>query len=336
MIVLMSSIVLGLALFWLSTPIFTAVGAEGIARWWWLLIIGGAAGALYEVLILWSTRNRTYGIIARAQIIQSMISEFIKISLGLFSPQPLGLMIGQTLGYSGGISRFLILYYRDFKELSGRITLTRTKTIAMRYIGFPKFRLVGQFMLVFSTQAPIFFTSAFFGIAATGQLSVAIMAVSAPFLLIGQAVSRAYFGEISHIALSNKSNIKSLLFTTMTQLFAISLIPSAVLILYGEDILTMLLGQEWRTAGKMASILAFMIAPQLVSSSLLRTLDVMALHRQVLFLYIQRLTLIIMVYLSCSMLEFDVLKTLWAYTIVTSIHYAVQLLVIVKSINTRG
>lgn len=336
LIIVTSGVVLGLTLFWLSAPIFSAIGASGIASWWWLLLIGGAAGALYEVLLMWSTRDRNYSLIARAQIVQSIISEFLKISLGMLSAQPISLMVGQTSGYSGGISRLLFLYYGDFRVLFKRLTWRRVVVIAARYIGFPKYRLFGQLILVLSAQAPIFLTSALYGIEETGQLSIAIMAVSAPFLLIGQSVSRAYFGEISHLALSNKKDIEKLLYTTMAQLFIISLIPSTALIFYGEYILTVILGQEWKTAGEMSSILALMITPQLVSSSLLRTLDVMALHRQVILLYSQRLILICLVYSICSFLELDVMKTLWAYAIVTSIHYAIQLLAIVKSVRLRG
>jgi O-antigen/teichoic acid export membrane protein len=323
--------VIGLVLFLFAEPMLSVLGAEKIAPWWWLLVLGSAAGAVYEVLIMWGTRHRHYGIIARAQVVQAAMSEAIKIGLGLLSVQPLGLMIGQAVGYSGGTGRLLRLFQSDFSRLARRTTLYRIKIIARRYIGFPKFRLIAQIILVLSTQAPIFFTSAIYGVESTGNLGLAMMAVSIPFLLIGQAISRSYFGEIAHLALKAPQRIKSVFYGTLLQLLVISLVPSLILIFFGEPILTFFLGANWVVAGEMASILALMITPQLISSSLLRTFDVMDKHHQVLYLYIQRFALIACVYLTAYWLELDVLTTLWIYAIVTSLHYGIQLLAIIKT-----
>ncbi|UNK42214.1 oligosaccharide flippase family protein [Luteimonas sp. S4-F44] len=259
---LFGDIVLG----WMSMQI--------LAPWWWLVILGAVGLAMYEALSLWATRRRAYRVISQTKVLQSALSVLVKVCLGLAAIKPFGLLLGHLVEQSGGISSFWLRFRHDFRANAHRIRRSSMRLLARYYRGFPTFRMPSQFLLVFSTQAPIMFAAALFGASATGQLGLALMALAIPSNLIGQSVGQAFYGEIARLPKGSEVRIKALAYSVQKKLFLVGLPLTLVLVLLGEPLFHVAFGARWTDAGRYASILAPFILLQLTSAPLVQILNI--------------------------------------------------------------
>ncbi|NKX41420.1 oligosaccharide flippase family protein [Rhodobacteraceae bacterium R_SAG2] len=96
------SLATGAIFFTFGETLFSWLDMVQLAPYWWLLAVGMLGASLYETLITWGTRERAYEVIARTQVVQSAVGEGLKILFGLLEVKPLGLLLGQVAGHSGG------------------------------------------------------------------------------------------------------------------------------------------------------------------------------------------------------------------------------------------
>src|SRR5699024_11159759 len=106
----------------------------------------------------------------------------------------------------------------------------REALVARYYQDFAWFRLPSHLMMALSLQAPVFLVSMLYDSAITGQLGLAMMALSLPLSLIGNSMSRAYYAEIAAVGKNNALKIKRITFDIQKKLFLIGL-PTAIAVL---------------------------------------------------------------------------------------------------------
>jgi O-antigen/teichoic acid export membrane protein len=142
-------------------------------------------------------------------------------------------------------------------------------------------------------------------------------------------VSRAYYAEASKLWRGNSPSAVQKLFkrTTLT-LLAIILLPSILLAFFPPLIAKALLGQNWELAGQFISLLSITLVPQFISSSLLRTLDVLEANRTVFYLYFQKTVLTITPFFLAEKKGFNPYESILIYTLMMVIHYLLQYAII--------
>lgn len=309
---------------WLGgSRVFAALSMEALAPWWWLVPLGVLAAAGYETLTMWATRRRSYGIISRTQVLQSALGEGLKIALGLLALKPFGLLLGQVVGHGGGTGSLLRHFRAEFARHRPRIRRGRLRAAAWRYRDFPVYRLPAQFLLVFSMQAPLLFAAALYDPATTGQLGLAIMAVSLPFALVGQAMSRAFFGELSH-ASRQRENLLELFDRTSRGLALIALPIMPVIFFFGEEIFTVVFGNDWRMAGRFAATLSLYLIPHMMASAMIRALDVASRAKTILAIYTQRALLSVAPFILAHGLSLPPQQAINVFAATMFAHYVIQ------------
>src|SRR5699024_8578654 len=152
---------------------------------------------------------------------QSLLGNLVKIGLGIIALKPLGLVFGQIIAQSGGIGSFLKSALKDFKKLYPLVSNKKQKLLASYYQDFPKYRLPSQFLMVLSVQAPVLMMAALYDKEVTGQLSLAMMALSLPVGLIGGAMAKAYYAEIASLGKNNIGKNAWLSFSLLINFFVI-------------------------------------------------------------------------------------------------------------------
>ena len=263
---------------------------EALIPFRWFIVLGILGSSLYELFSLWATRKRQYKVIARTQFIQSFIGEFVKISLGLLAFQSLGMIIGQFISQSVGITSFIKSSINNFKIYIPKVNLTKEKFIAKYYQGFVWFRLPSQFLMVLSIQTPVMMMAALYDKETTGQLSLAMMALSLPVSLIGGAMAKAYYAEIAVLGKNKINQIIKLTFSVQKKLFIIGF-PFVLLVYFlAEVVFKLVFGDEWALAGTFASILAPFVLFQFTSSPLMEVINV--LGTQVVYLILHSLRIV--------------------------------------------
>lgn len=289
-LILVGTLLISLVLGFFGETVLGWFSMQEFAHLWWLIAIGVLGTATYELFSLWATRKKDYKIIAKTQFTQSLTGNAVKIGLGLLSLKPLGLVIGQLIAQSGGVGSLFKNAYQDFKKLYPNLSAKKQKFVAKYYQDFPWFRLPSQFLMVLSIQAPILMMSALYDKESTGQLGLAIMALSLPVSLIGSAMSKAYYAEIASLGKHNIKRIKELTFSVQKKLFIVGAPFSLLVYLFSETLFKLIFGDDWSEAGKFASILAPFILFQFTSSPLMEVVNI--LGSQIIYLILHSLRLL--------------------------------------------
>lgn len=257
---------------------------QALVPWWPLIVLGVAGTALYELFSLWATRKKQYRVLATTQVTQSLLGNTAKVIFGLLGAGYIGLLVGQFIAQSGGIGSFYKQSYRDFKRLSLRVTKGRKKFVAKYYSDFPIYRLPSTFLMVVCLQAPVLMVASLYNAEVTGQLGLAVMAISLPVTLISTAVSKAYYAEISSLGKNNIQKIQQLTFRVQKRLFVIGLPVTLISMLAVVPAFGLVFGEAWATAGWYAMLLMPYMLFKFTSSPLEQVLNIIS--RQQVFLVI--------------------------------------------------
>lgn len=277
-------IILSLSLFLFGEVILHWFDMSELFNWWWLIVLGVAGSATYEIFSLWATRKRQYKVIAKTQFIQSLTGNIAKIVLGLLAFKTIGLITGQFLAQSAGLMGLIKESIKDFKRLIPDISFKRIKLVAGYYREFPYFRLPSQALLQISSNAPVLMMAVLYGKEVTGQLSLAIMAVSLPTGLIGQAMAKAFYAEIAVIGKRDLVRIKDLTIDVQKKLFFLGVPLTITVMLFAPPLFKLVFGPEWEVAGRYTTILAPFVLLQFTSNPLMQVLNITG--SQLMFLVI--------------------------------------------------
>ena len=253
LIAIYSAILLSL-LFLFSETILAWFDMAELAQWWWLIVLGVAGTASYELFSLWATRKKQYKVIAKTELSQSLIGSTAKIVLGLLAFKPMGLIIGQFFAQSAGMSGLIKASAKDFKRLVPEINRKRVKLLAIYYRDFPYFRLPSQLLLQVSSNAPILMMASLYSRELTGQLSLAIMAISLPTGLIGQAMAKAFYAEIAAIGKRDLARIRNLSIVVQKKLFLLGGPLTILVMIFAQPLFKLVFGPEWEIAGEYTTV----------------------------------------------------------------------------------
>lgn len=316
---------LGGAAMWLLGPgLLGALEMDALTPWRGLVIAGAVAVAVYEGLTMWATRKHAFSIIARTQVVQSLMGEGLKIALGLAGLRPFGLMLGQLVSQSGGISSLALTQRKEYRRLARFVSVTRMKRLAKRYWSFPAYRLPSQVLLIGSAQMPVLLSATFYGKDATGQLALAFTALAVPATLMADSVGKAYFAGISKLGRRKPREIRALTFSVIRTVLLLALAPTIALMFAGEWIFTHAFGSKWALAGHFASFLSILMIAQFVNRATVSYLmSVFDGQREVLFLNIQRVLLTFGCFWIGDQLGATIDQALLAYALLLSAHYTV-------------
>jgi O-antigen/teichoic acid export membrane protein len=316
--------------FWAFSPaLLSLLSMKPLLPFWWLLPLAVAGTGLYELLTEWAVREKAFKPLAKTKVWQKVLGASFKIGLGLLGFKPLGLLIGQIFSQAGGIISLLKNFWIKLKSKLRQVTKKRMWFLFRRYADFPKYRLPSQFLLSFSTRAPLFFFAWHFGSETTGQLGLALMILALPMTLFGQTIGKAYYGEVAKIGKKNPEKIYSITKSITKKLFLISILPFLVLLFGGPWLFKIVFGEVWREAGVFVSILAVYLLPQFIYAPIGNGIfNVFEKQSKVLIINLSRMTLIILVFSLSHIISLEASLSLLLYSIVLGVYFIIVMMFI--------
>lgn len=321
-------------LFWLlPNEIYAALSLEQLSPFWWLIPIVIFSVGLHEILNSWSTRQKEFKAIAKTQISQSISGAGIKILLGLYGIKPLGLLIGHTFSQAGGILLLLKVFKKGFNKRN--ISITRLFFSLKRYSDFPRYRLISQFLLIFSAQAPLLFSNFLYDKEVVGQLGLALSTLAIPISVFGTTTSQAYYAEISKIGKEQPIDIFHVTKGVVKKLFLLSLPAFFILFLFGPELFELIFGDKWKKAGLFSQILSLYLMAQFISSPVVNVLSVFEKQAKFLFINIVRSLIVITTFSIGYFYNLTYTKVFLIYSISISIHYFLTLYSIVSFLKFK-
>jgi O-antigen/teichoic acid export membrane protein len=252
---------------WTNTPVF--------ARYLWLLPVGIFLAGLYQVLNFWAVRRGNFKMIARTKFNQSFGQAIIQVCAVFVVAGPLGLLAGDVAGRVSGSGTLLIKFLKDDKALLRFVSFNVLKEIATRYVKFPLYSGSSALLNNAATLLPAILLAGFFGPKTAGWFALGQRVINAPLSFVSLSVSQVYMNEAARLAREDRPAFKELFTKTARRLFAVGIVPIAILALGGPWLFGIVFGESWSNAGVFLRILAVMLVFQFVSSPLSYTLDIL-------------------------------------------------------------
>lgn len=302
-----------------------------VAQYIWILPISVTALGIYESLKFWAIRQGHFKHIAKTKITQNAIMVGVQISLYPFGP--IGLVLGDALGRSGGSVTLAKMAWSQIKRIPIVLSFQVLKKIAVRYKRFPLFSSGSGILNSLGLQLIPLLIAGVLGSAIAGLYTLTEKVAGIPMKMIGQSYSQVYYREAIRVVKVDIISLNKLYNKQTVILFFIGLVPVTIFMLLGKTGFEYIFGSQWGKSGLFIQILAPMLLAQFIVVPLSQTLNI--IERQDIQLYwdILRFISIVTVFIVSNQLAMDAILTITLISIVMTIMYIVLFIITKLAIN---
>jgi len=249
---------LGLVLLFAGDILFGWLEWETLAPYAAFLPLGTFLIASYQSLTYWAVRKGHYRTIAVTKLWQGLGNVTAQLVLGLVGIGALGLLIGDAVGRSAGITRLARSVPRLF-YWPGTRTLLAT---ALRYKKFPIWSTGSTLINRLGLQLPQLFMASAFGPREAGWYLLTQRVLGMPTSLVGQAVAQVFLNQIAEIRRERPEQASAFYLKIVGRMAFMGGLPILGLGVILGEAFGWLFGKEWEPAGRMMQVLAPMFAAQ--------------------------------------------------------------------------
>jgi O-antigen/teichoic acid export membrane protein len=298
-----------------------------------LLIIGFFGTSLFGALTYWVTRRRDYTRITYTRIYQSAGGSFSKILLGLYSFNPVGLVIGYLLSQILGIGTLVRYMWKNDRACFASLSYPRMLKNAKIYIKFPLYSFPAGIINTLALQLPVFMLSAIYGLKEVGMFSLAYTLLVFSSSLISTSLSQVYYAEVSKMMREHSKEIKNLYISTTRKLLIVGVPIIMIPCLLAPFIFPIIFGDVWKEAGfyclplSLVAIANFVISPTSMLSGY-------GFNHWALIWDIARTTLIFVSFYVIQMLTLPIMSALFIYSIIMTLMYGINYLMNIQALNS--
>lgn len=229
----------------------------------WLIVLGVIFNSIFQITTYYLTWKANYLFLNKIKITQSIIIIITSIGLGNTIFKSKGLIISYIIGYIIASLPMLLVLVRYRRFLSFRIGLN----ILSQYIRYPMYTMPSAFINNLASQLPIFFIKKYFTKELVGEYSLTNRVLIAPVSIISVSLGQVYLKKISDKSNRNES-LNRIFYGTFLLLTMLSIFIFIPLFLLGEEIVVLIFGGAWRTAGILAEILSIAVLIKFIVSPL--------------------------------------------------------------------
>jgi O-antigen/teichoic acid export membrane protein len=248
LLVIFMSSALFFVLFTLFFDKIPFLNVEGNQYWKYLLIVSILILGINKLLVYLNIKRKSYKRIAYSKVSKSFTLSMFQ--LGLYFLKYLGLIIGYFISL---IIETIVLIKENVKYFK-KLSFKGLTKVLKRYKKFPLFEVPSSLFNIGTIQAPIMLIPNYFGPVYGGFYFQAYKILTMPISLIGGAIGQVFF-EQGSIIKDDDDLFSDLVFSTHKKLFYLSIIPIAVLSIFGDDIFSFVFGTKWRAGGEYAMIM---------------------------------------------------------------------------------
>jgi len=253
-LIIIISIISGSIFIIFSEPIGKILNAPEISHYFIYLPLVVFLNGIFVVRTYWLSRRERFGLTAASQVINSLSSKAVQISVGTYSASPFGLIAGLIVGYIASLA-ILFQQIKDDISLFRDVTIKRIKELAIQYKRFPLYSSWSSLANTISIQIEVLLLGFYFNPMIVGYYAIANMVVLMPMGLIGSATSQVFFQKACEEK-NRTGNVKNIVREIQQRLISIGMFPMFILIIIGTDLFSFVLGSQWYIAGQYAGILA--------------------------------------------------------------------------------
>lgn len=301
--------------------IFGYLNIDTLTTYKYLIPIGVFFIGTYNIFLHWSLRTKDFKRISITKVNQSIASNFTQICLGLLNIGPIGLITGNIIGQSAGVTKLSLPVFNNRKNFIKVIKYTKIKKLAKSFINFPLYSSPSNYVYTAGNQAPIVVLAVMFGATVSGLYGLANIIVNLPISLLATSVSQVFYSEIASIGKSNPKKIRNLSMSLFLKLALVGLVPLIIFIVMGPWLFATVFGELWYEAGVYSQIIAFIAYIHFIILPSGRILEILGKQNIALILNVIRLILILFTFYLSSVFNFNSYQTIISYAIASSLSY---------------
>lgn len=253
LIALISSVVVALVILVGGPQLVALIGASQLGPFLWLLPVALFVASLAQAIASWAVYHRTFPALGRMRAIQGIAQATGQAVLGVMQAGPAGLIVGDVAGRLVGTEQLIrpLLATLRSTHLDGRAMLGHARA---RW-GFARVMTGASVLNALSLQIPFLVIPALFDLESSGQYFLAYRVLVLPASLVAAGVSQVFFGEASHRR-EDPRRLHDLAMNVAVSLLVFAVPTYAIVMVGGPDLIRVLFGPRWATAGLYAQIMA--------------------------------------------------------------------------------
>jgi lipopolysaccharide exporter len=209
----------------------------------------------FNTLRYWMVRTRHFNLIGSITVYQNIGRSIGQISLGLLPFGWIGLLLGEILGRSVGVSRLVDSSYAQLGSLLRPFQLHRIWQIGGEYINFPRYLFPSVIVNVLAANMAMPIIVYLHGEEAGGLFFMAQRILALPVALIGTSVADVFHSKVASCLKHQPNQIRNLLLKVASTLFLFGIFPTVLISMYGGSMFGLIAGPNWVSTG---SLLMFM------------------------------------------------------------------------------
>lgn len=326
------SIMAGVLIAILKTPLIALFDLEVIASLLWLIPVAVFLTAMVQAFEQWNIRSKQYKSLSAAVIVQASFSGGSRTGVGYFAPTAMVLII---LGVVAQVVQIFILYFtarhsirhvRKFSSCSYRRQMAVFRAVARKYRDFPLYRAPQLFLNTISRATPVLLLASLFGSAAAGYYAIALSVLYLPVRLISASVGKVFLQRIATHAHSDKP-VRPLIMQATSMLVLLGVVPFGIIILAGPWLFAFVFGADWGQSGNYARWLAVWVFFHFVNTPSVQSFSITNSQHLLLVWEIVTTVIKVVLLLSIGTITRNAELTVAAYAVFGALAYIVLIFI---------
>jgi O-antigen/teichoic acid export membrane protein len=290
----------------------------------WLIILVAINFFLDAQIIIYgkyALSKKFFNYIAIAGLLKPLILVvYAVVSYAIIGTDQNALVIGFFTASVVSLSLYAPLVFDVYTLANSEITY---RDLAKKNRNFFTFGAIGSFFNGIATNAPQIMIGSAFGTDVLGLVAIAIRVLSIPMKTIGAALNFTFFSETKHLQPGPELRTVSVRTLELTCLAIASLIA---ITLMSDEILVLLLGDEWAGVGAYFNGLLFLYLAWSLTMPLSSIFSSLGKQKQLCVLQFWKLVIRIGSLWLASVVIDDVILALTVYAVISGLSQIVQVI----------
>ena len=244
----------------------------------YLVPMGVFAIGIYGMSVQWAIREKSFSLIAKTKLTQTLIACLMKIAGAYVGLRPLGLLLGFVVGQSTGGMKLI----RHIIHLKGKPILNSAhiKRVAIFYRNMCLIDTPGAFLNMAGMYMLPLVIAYYYSDKIVGSFSMAQNLLILPGAIIGQSIGQVFSQKAGEARYNG--TLASVTAKAFELLARTGCYPVLTCSLFAPSIFEIALGSQWREAGYFASILGPWISINFIYSPMSNLFTTLMLQRTAL------------------------------------------------------
>ncbi|BCX87778.1 lipopolysaccharide exporter [Methylomarinovum tepidoasis] len=243
-------------LLWMVIGVSTCFGMEILPQlgdWLWLLPLGVLLQGIIMGCEGWMTRRRRFVLSSLGDVLQSGTTSGMRVGGGYLLGAQLWPLMASVL--AGQLLRVLIYSFHVVRIVRQAVSLRwiDLRRMVAEYRHFPLYNTPAALLRAFNTQLPLLVITWLFTAREAGQYAMVNALLVTALTVIGESVRRSYLHRTTQGGLEGK--LRKDFLTVTALMFLVAAGPVALVMVYGQWLFAVVLGEKWAEAGVYAAAL---------------------------------------------------------------------------------